>query len=106
MYGLAVGRIRIGVVHGDGRGFVEDVSLIPARYADASHASSVVKIGDRANGNRGGRRGRIRRASIILCVLAKRKGRGRTSRTKAYLYSTSKGNMIDSKAWRRRWQRG
>lgn len=59
MYGLAVGCFGIGVPHGDGRGFVEDVRLVPARYGNASHASGIVEVGDCANRNGNGRRASI-----------------------------------------------
>lgn len=87
MYGFAVACIGIGVSHGDGRGVVEDVRRIAARYRDASHTGCVVKIGDGAKGSWNGGRATIRRASVVL-------------------YSTSKCNMINGKTLGRWWQCG
>lgn len=69
MYRLAAACIGIGISHGNGRGVVEDVGGISARYRDAGHAGGIVEIGDGAKSSWNGRRAPIRRASIVLGVL-------------------------------------
>ena len=73
MYGLTIRCVGSGGSGNDGKGFAEDVRLVPALRIDASQAGSVVEMGNGANSNGSSRRVPLRGACVILGLLALKK---------------------------------